>query len=190
MMNVDATAAARLMAQLRALRLELELDEEPTLAHVLSLPGVVRTESKSVDDDALVEEARRAFAEALDALRASHTSLEVDEESGKEVERFDSLAYAEALRDRLIEAEPIEEAALVELGAARRENTRVAVVAAAENQGKNPVLLCSDRLRPVIRRLLASTWPSLPVISFQELSPHLSLDPTGVIRVDNHQPAV
>ena len=65
-----------------------------------------------------------------------------------------------------------------------------AVVAAAENQGKNPVLLCSDRLRPVIRRLLASTWPSLPVISFQELSPSLSLDPTGVIRVDNHQPAV
>jgi uncharacterized protein (TIGR00255 family) len=68
--NVDATAAARLMAQLRVLRLELELDEEPTLAHVLSLPGVVRTESKSVDDDALVEEARRAFAEALDALVA------------------------------------------------------------------------------------------------------------------------
>ena len=65
-----------------------------------------------------------------------------------------------------------------------------AVVAAAENQGHSPVLLCSDRLRPVMRRLLASTWPSLPIISFQELSPHLSLDPTGVIRVDNNQPAV
>ena len=65
-----------------------------------------------------------------------------------------------------------------------------AVVAAAENQGHSPVLLCSDRLRPVLRRLLMSTWPSLAIISFQELSPHLSLDPTGVIRVDNHQPAV
>jgi len=65
-----------------------------------------------------------------------------------------------------------------------------AVIAAAENQGHSPVLLCTDRLRPVLRRLLVSTWPSLPVVSFQELSPHLSLEPTGVIDVDNSQPAV
>ena len=104
-----------------------------------------RIEATSEDDDTDYTAARFEAIEilyretvgddpaTLDALRASHMTIEVDEESGKEREQFDSLAFAEALRDRLIEAEPIEEAALVELGAARRENTRVAVIAAADD---------------------------------------------------------
>ena len=41
---------------------------------------------------------------AMDALRAEYTLLVVDDETGKEAERFDELAYTEELRRRLIDA--------------------------------------------------------------------------------------
>jgi hypothetical protein len=63
-------------------------------------------------------------------LRAEHTTLAVDDETGKEVERFDRLAYTEELRRRLVDAEEISEAELVALARARATNTTEAVLAA------------------------------------------------------------
>ena len=66
----------------------------------------------------------------LDAMRAEYTSVEVDEESGRESERFDELAYTEELRRRLIDAEEITEPELVALARQRATNTNEAVLAA------------------------------------------------------------
>ncbi len=62
-------------------------------------------------------------AAILDAARAAHTA---QGEDGKE--QFDALAYTEALRARLIEAQPLGEAELAALAAARAENVRQAIL--------------------------------------------------------------
>ena len=59
----------------------------------------------------------------LDEVRTEHTAVADD---GKK--QFDALAYTEALRKRLIELQPIEEAELVSLGTARVENVRQAIL--------------------------------------------------------------
>lgn len=145
------------------------------LEAVTGVPGGVR------DRDTLVEAARKALGPAICAQfsRDGHLPV-ITMDPRLEAHLLESLRQGDT--GAFLAIDPgITEAFLDQV---------TAVVAAAENEGHSPVLLCSDRLRPVLRRLLASTWPSLPVISFQELSPHLSLDPTGVIRVDNNQPAV
>ena len=67
---------------------------------------------------------------ALDELRATFTSTIVDEQSGKTREQFDQLAYTEALRQQLINADEVEESELVALARQRASNTREAVLAA------------------------------------------------------------
>lgn len=67
---------------------------------------------------------------ALDELRAQFTSVEVDDETGAEVNQFDSLAYAAELRRQLIDATEIAESALIDLARLRAENARDAVLAA------------------------------------------------------------
>ena len=164
----------QVMASLLAERVPVR-DLTRILEAVTGVPGGVR------DRDTLVEAARKVLGPAICAQFARDGNLPIITMDPRlEQHLLESLRHGENGAFLAVDAS-LTEAYLDEV---------TAVVAAAENQGKNPVLLCSDRLRPVIRRLLASTWPSLPVISFQELSPHLSLDPTGVIRVDNHQPAV
>ncbi len=145
------------------------------LEAVTSVPGTSR------DRDSIIEAARRALGPAICAQFSRDGTLPVITLDPRlEHHLLESLRQGEA--GAFLATEPaVTEAVLDEM---------TAVIAAAENQGHSPVLLCSDRLRPVLRRLLASTWPSLPVLSFQELSPQLSLEPTGVIRVDHSQPAV
>jgi uncharacterized protein involved in outer membrane biogenesis len=102
----------------------------------------LRIESGSTGDDANYAAQRARVIESmyrestsvdpaeLDAMRAEYTSVEVDEESGRESERFDELAYTEELRRRLIDAEEITEPELVALARQRATNTNEAVLAA------------------------------------------------------------
>jgi hypothetical protein len=62
-------------------------------------------------------------AATLDQVRAAHTAQGDD---GKE--QFDALAYTEALRARLIDAQPLGEAELASLAAARAETVRQAIL--------------------------------------------------------------
>ncbi len=80
--------------------------------------------------ESMYREASASDSAALDALRAGYTTLAVDDETGKEVERFDRLAYTEELRRRLIDAEEISEAELVALARARATNTTETVLTA------------------------------------------------------------
>jgi hypothetical protein len=63
-------------------------------------------------------------------LRTQFTSAVVDEETGAEVARFDSLAYTAELRLQLIDSTDIAESALVDLARSRAQNARDAVLAA------------------------------------------------------------
>ena len=65
---------------------------------------------------------------------------------------------------------------------------RIAVEAArvaqtAESSGQPPVLVCAQPLRLPIRRLLESTTPRTPVLSYAELGGQLTLVTSGVVNV-------
>jgi flagellar biosynthesis protein FlhA len=157
------------------------LEERVPIRDLVRILEAVTAVPAGADQDTLVEAARRALGPAICSQFSRDGKLPVITlEPRLEQHLLESLRQGES--GAFLALDPhITEAVLDET---------TAVIAATENQGHSPVLLCSDRLRPVLRRLFASTWPSLPVLSFNELSPHLSLEPTGVIRVDNTQPAI
>ena len=80
--------------------------------------------------EALYRESIGGEPTALDGLRAQFTAVEIDDETGAEVNQFDSLAYAAELRRQLIDATEIDESALIDLARLRAENARDAVLAA------------------------------------------------------------
>jgi hypothetical protein len=96
------------------------------------------------DDEAMYAEQRREAVEELisesladtgpatilDETRIAHTTVDDD---GKE--QFDAVAYTEALRTRLIEAEPLGEEQLLSLAAARADSVRQAIVEANAELG-------------------------------------------------------
>jgi uncharacterized protein involved in outer membrane biogenesis len=96
------------------------------------------------DDKAMYADQRRETVEKLltDALtgtdpaaileetRNAHTTLADD---GKK--QFDALAYTEALRSRLIDAQPLGEEELASLGAARADNVRRAILESSAELG-------------------------------------------------------
>jgi flagellar biosynthesis protein FlhA len=53
----------------------------------------------------------------------------------------------------------------------------------AEQQGREPVLLCAARLRPALRRLLGVAVPRLGILSVGELGPQVKLDRIGVVNI-------
>jgi len=96
------------------------------------------------DDKAMYAEQRRETVEellseslgdagaaaVLDEVRKAQTTLNDD---GKE--QFDAVAYTEALRARLIDAQPLSEEELLALAAAREESVRQAIVGANAELG-------------------------------------------------------
>ncbi len=56
---------------------------------------------------------------------------------------------------------------------------------AAEQHGHRPVLVCSAALRPAVRRLLAPSRPDLRVLAYPDLARSLTVEPVGVIRLEN-----
>jgi flagellar biosynthesis protein FlhA len=169
------------LAEIHQVLSALLVERVPIRDLVRILEAVTTAAATSRDLDTLVEAARRVLGPAICAQYVRDGALPVIT-----LDPVLEQGFLEQLRvgesGSFLAVDPgVTEAFLDEA---------TAVIASAENRGSSPVLICTDRLRPILRRLLASTWPSLPVLSFQELGPKLSLDPTGVIRVDNNQPAV
>ena len=51
----------------------------------------------------------------------------------------------------------------------------------AEGQGQSPVLVCAPAVRAPLRRLLTPHVPRLPVLSYAEIDPALTIETTGVV---------
>jgi flagellar biosynthesis protein FlhA len=62
------------------------------------------------------------------------------------------------------------------LNAIRTQSEHAAAVG-----GARPVLLCSARVRRHLRRLLESSVPHLPVCSYNEIAPGISVETIGVV---------
>ncbi len=61
---------------------------------------------------------------------------------------------------------------------------------AAEQQGKEPVLICATHLRPALRKLLQAAVPQLAILSIAEVGPQVRLERIGVVNVVNTASAV
>jgi flagellar biosynthesis protein FlhA len=50
-------------------------------------------------------------------------------------------------------------------------------------RGKNPVALCSPRIRLHVRRLIESNFPTLAVLSYAEIAPDINVESIGMVKL-------
>jgi flagellar biosynthesis protein FlhA len=168
-------------AQLHQVLAALLREGVPVRDFTRIVEAVSTAAGRSRDVDNLVEAARRALGPAICAQLAVNG-------------RLPALTFDPMLEQQLLEAvRPGESGAFLALNPKVTEqllDSAILTVAEVENRGDAPVLVCSAQLRPILRRLFASSLPNLAVLSFNELSPALSLNPVGVINVDANAAAV
>jgi flagellar biosynthesis protein FlhA len=51
--------------------------------------------------------------------------------------------------------------------------------------GRNPVALCSPRVRPHFRRLVEHSFPMLSVMSYNEIAPNVSVESIGMVSLND-----
>ena len=56
----------------------------------------------------------------------------------------------------------------------------------AASAGQQPVVLCSQRVRRPLRRLLERALPNLPVIAYAEVSGETEVESVGMVEVEAH----
>ena len=125
------------------------------------------------DLEGLVEAARGALGPAVAAHYAENNVLRV-------------IALDPLLEQSLAEAaRPGDQGTTLALDPRRAENvmTEVAArLAAAEQQGMSPVLVCAPGLRGALRRLVAVAVPRLPVLSYSEVGvPGMMIETVGTV---------
>jgi len=68
--------------------------------------------------------------------------------------------------------------------AGRIGSALVAQLRTAEQAGHEPVLVCAPSLRPALRNFAARLIPHLPVLSYDELADHLTIDDLGAVALE------
>jgi flagellar biosynthesis protein FlhA len=53
------------------------------------------------------------------------------------------------------------------------------------NTGLTPVCICSPNIRLALRRLVEASFPSLAVVSYNEILPDAELISTGMVRIED-----
>ncbi|HTW98897.1 MAG TPA: flagellar biosynthesis protein FlhA [Acidimicrobiales bacterium] len=150
------------------------LDEGiPVRDLVRILEAITDQAAISKDPDSLLEAARIALGPSIASMEANAGVISaITLDPSLEQQLVSSLQVGE--RGRFVVAPPDELEHLV---------TSVETMASAsEAAGKRPVLVCSSRLRPALRRLLRSRLPRLDVIGAAEISSHVLVETIGVVR--------
>ncbi len=137
------------------------------------LEAVTDQASSAKDPDSLLEAARIALGPSIADLHANDGVLSaITLDPGLEQQLVSALQLGE--RGRFVVAAPDELEHIV----ASIET----MAQAAEAAGKAPVVICSGRLRPALRRLLHSRLPRLDVLGAAEISSHVLVETIGVVR--------
>ncbi|MGD9793753.1 MAG: flagellar biosynthesis protein FlhA [Acidimicrobiia bacterium] len=55
----------------------------------------------------------------------------------------------------------------------------------AEQRAESPVFVCSTQLRPAVRKMFRNVIPTLAVLSYAELGPHLEIETVGTVNLGN-----
>lgn len=149
------------------------LDEGVTIRDLVRIFEVLSERGRATKDpEALVEAVRAALGPAISASHAVDGRLAV-----VTLEPVVEHSLLEALRAG-------DSGSFLALDPARAERLALEAAARAEEaeaRGETPVLVCSQQLRPALRRLVRTTAPRLAVLSYAELGPQLRLETVGVI---------
>ena len=62
-------------------------------------------------------------------------------------------------------------------------------VGSMANRGLSPIVVASQRVRPLLRRLMSRQIPSLIVLSYEEILPSVQLESVGVVQFDQQMVA-
>jgi flagellar biosynthesis protein FlhA len=173
----DALPLAEIQRVLRGLLAE----GVPIRNLVRILEAVTAKVRETRDPEALLEAARQALGPVICASVAMGDTIHA-----LTLEPLLEQALLEALRTG-------ESGSFLALDAVRTERLIEGIaeaVNAAEAAGRRPVVICSAQLRPALRRLIAAGRPSLPVLSYAELSRNMTIEPVGVINLASHATAV
>jgi len=125
------------------------------------------------EPDRLVEAARQALAPAITAAHTSDGTLSVlTLDPRMQQSLLESVRPAES-GTQLLPAPEVVESLVTDVG---RQYQR------ALERGLRPVLACAPQIRLPLRRMIATTAPDLPVLSYTEISNNArSIDSVGVI---------
>jgi flagellar biosynthesis protein FlhA len=175
--GTDALPLAEIQRVLRGLLAE----GVPIRNLVRILEAVTAKVRETRDPEALLEAARQALGPVICAGVAMGDAIH-------------ALTLDPLLEQALLEAlRTGESGSFLALDAVRTERLIEGIaeaVNAAEAAGRRPVILCSAQLRPALRRLIAAGRPSLPVLSYAELSRNMTIEPVGVINLASHATAI
>jgi len=126
------------------------------------------------DTGLLAEYARQALGRAITAphVGADHTLRAIT--LAPSIEQEVATSITQTTDGEFLALEPARAQALLVAVRSQSEN-------AGAHGGLRPVLLCSARVRRHLRRLLESSLPHLPVCSYNEIAPGISVETIGVI---------
>jgi len=174
----EAQTAGITLAEVHTV-LERLLDEQVAVRDLVRILEVMSERARVTRDTAqLVEAVRHALGPAITSSLAPDGVL-----AAITLDPLVEQALAEAVR-------PTDDGPVLDVDPAILERVVEAVtrsLQAAENEGRNPAVLVSARVRGPLRRLLANVHRDLPVIAYPELARNLQLETMGVI--DLAQPA-
>jgi flagellar biosynthesis protein FlhA len=153
--------------------LQALLDEQVAVRDLVRILEVLSERARvTKDPEVLTESVRAALGPAISAGHAPEGRLPVVTlDPLLEHALLDGLRTGEAGRFLAMEPE-VAERLLAEVST---------VVTAAEQQGRQPVVLCAAPIRPALRKLLRNVNPQLPVLSYAEIGRHLELESMGVV---------
>jgi flagellar biosynthesis protein FlhA len=172
---MEEMAAANVgLGELQRVLCEL-LNEGVPIRDLARIVEAVSERARSTKDpDALLEAARNALGPAITALFATDGVLPVITiDAADERMLIDAVAPGDHGVVLVVDPDKAEQLAH-QVGAFAEQ---------AEQQGHQPVLLCSSRLRPALHRMLHGPVPRLHVIGVNEIGPNVQLERIGTVHL-------
>ncbi|HUZ21467.1 MAG TPA: flagellar biosynthesis protein FlhA [Acidimicrobiales bacterium] len=137
------------------------------------LEAVTDQAASTKDQDSLLEAARIALGPSIASMHAVEGVLPAITLEPA-LEQLLSAGLQVGERGRVFTAGPDElEPLLASLDALANQ---------AEAVGKSPVVVCSSRIRPALRRLIRARLPRLDVLGAAEIASHVVIETIGVVR--------
>jgi flagellar biosynthesis protein FlhA len=149
------------------------LDEGVPVRDLVRILEVLSERSKTTKDtEALVEAVRGALGPAISAGHAPGGKLPVITlDPMLEHALLEAVRHGDSGSFLAIEPEVAE----------RLLGSVAGVVTAAEQEGRQPALVCAAPLRPALRRLIRNVNPTTAVLSYPEIGRQLELESMGVV---------
>jgi len=171
----DLTAAGVGLGEVQRVLQQLLAEQVPVRDLTRILEVVSERSRVTRDPEALTEAVRLALAASICAVRAPDGRLSVVTlDPLLEQTLINSISRGEAGSQLALDPESAQRLA-VAIG------TKVRT---AEDSGLEPAVVCAPGLRPALRGFLVRLLPHVPVLSYDELADHVTIDDLGMVSID------